>query len=107
MTSKAKTSIEKNAKSVELAVQEALNELGITQDEAEIEVLDEGAKGFLGLGAKDALVRVTKKGKDAEQLAVEFLTDVTKAMGLDVTFVTERTEENTVKVEMSAIRWGC
>lgn len=106
MTSKAKTSIEKNAKSVELAVQEALNELGITQDEAEIEVLDEGAKGFLGLGAKDALVRVTKKGKDAEQLAVEFLTDVTKAMGLDVTFVTERTEENTVKVEMSGDKMG-
>lgn len=106
MTSKAKTSIEKNAKSVELAVQEALKELGITQDEAEIEVLDEGAKGFLGLGAKDALVRVTKKGKDAEQLAVEFLTDVTKAMGLDVTFVTERTEENTVKVEMSGDKMG-
>lgn len=101
-----KTSIEKNAKSVELAVQEALNELGITQDEAEIEVLDEGAKGFLGLGAKDATVRVTKKGKDAEQLAVEFLTDVTKAMGLDVTFETERTEGNALKVEMSGDKMG-
>ncbi len=106
MTSKMKTSIEKNAKSVELAVQEALNELGITQDEAEIEVLDEGAKGFLGLGAKDATVRVTKKGKDAEQLAVEFLTDVTKAMGLDVTFETERTEGNALKVEMSGDKMG-
>lgn len=106
MTSKTKTSIEKNAKSVELAVQEALNELGITQDEAEIEVLDEGAKGFLGLGAKDAMVRVTKKASDAEQLAVEFLTDVTKAMGLDVTFDTERTDENTLKVEMSGDKMG-
>ncbi|MCI9627300.1 MAG: protein jag [Clostridia bacterium] len=106
MTSKTKTSIEKNAKSVELAVQEALNELGITQDEAEIEVLDEGAKGFLGLGAKDAMVRVTKKAFDAEQLAVEFLTDVTKAMGLDVTFDTERTDENTLKVEMSGDKMG-
>ncbi len=106
MTSKTKTSIEKSAKSVELAVQEALNELGIMQDEAEVEVLDEGAKGFLGLGAKDAMVRVTKKAPDVERLAVEFLTDVTKAMGLDVTFVTEKTEGNALKVEMSGDKMG-
>ena len=102
MTSKTKTSIEKSAKSVELAVQEALNELGIMQDEAEVEVLDEGAKGFLGLGAKDAMVRVTKKAPDVERLAV----DVTKAMGLDVTFVTEKTEGNALKVEMSGDKMG-
>jgi len=106
MTSRAKASIEKSAKSVELAVQEALSELGIAQDDAKIEVLEEGAKGFLGLGAKDATVRVTKKAPDVAKLAVDFLTDVTKAMGLDVAFETELTEGNALKIEMSGDKMG-
>lgn len=106
MTSRTKASIEKSAKSVELAVQEALSELGITRDDAEIEVLEEGAKGFLGLGAKDATVRVTKKTPDVAKLAVDFLTDVTKAMGLDVAFETELTDGNALKIEMSGEKMG-
>lgn len=106
MTSRTKASIEKSAKSVELAVQEALSELGITRDDAEIEVLEEGAKGFLGLGAKDAMVRVTKKTPDVAKLAVDFLTDVTKAMGLDVAFETELTDGNALKIEMSGEKMG-
>ena len=39
----------KTGKTVDEAVREALNELNITKDNAEIEVLDEGQKGFLGL----------------------------------------------------------
>ena len=106
MTSRTKASIEKSAKSVELAVQEALSELGITRDDAETEVLEEGAKGFLGLGAKDAMVRVTKKTPDVAKLAVDFLTDVTKAMGLDVAFETELTDGNALKIEMSGEKMG-
>lgn len=57
--------VEKTAKSVDEAVAAALAELGIAASEAEIEVLDRGSKGFLGLGRKDARVRVTVKGTDA------------------------------------------
>ena len=47
----------KTAKTVDEAVREALTELNITRENAEIEVLDEGQKGFLGLiGSKDATV---------------------------------------------------
>ena len=106
MTSKTKESIEKSAKSVELATQEALKALGITQEEAEIEVLDEGTKGFLGLGAKDAVVRVTKKAPDAVALAVEFLREVTSAMGFDVTFDAKQSEGNVVKIEMFGDKMG-
>ena len=53
---KANTSIEKRAKSVEEAVSEALSELGINETEAVIEVIKEPSKGFLGLGAKEAVV---------------------------------------------------
>lgn len=54
-------SIEKSAKNKDLALELALNELGVTQDEVEVEVIDEGSKGFLGLGARDARIKVTLK----------------------------------------------
>ena len=53
--------MEKRAKSVEAAVELALAELGISRDEAEVEIISEGSKGFLGFGAKEAVVNVTKK----------------------------------------------
>lgn len=106
MTSKMNKSIEKSAKNAELAIREALEELGIAREDAEIEIIEEGAKGFLGLGAKDATVRVTKKAPDIAAIAVGFLTDVTKAMGLDVTFETEITENNVLKIEMSGEKMG-
>lgn len=53
--------VEKSGKSVEEAVAEALRELNITAEEAVIEVLEEGKKGFFGFGRKDAKVRVTAK----------------------------------------------
>lgn len=58
---KNRITIEKNAKSKADAVEAALNELGLTRDKVEVEVLDEGSKGFLGLGARDARVKVTVK----------------------------------------------
>lgn len=54
--------VEKTGKSVDEAVAEALKALNITADQAEIEVLEEGKKAFLGFfGGKDAKVRVTVK----------------------------------------------
>lgn len=50
--------VTKSAKTVEEAVALALAELGVAQDEATVEVLEED-KGFLGLGKKEATVRVT------------------------------------------------
>ena len=50
------TQTEKTAKSVNEAVEAALAELGLNEDEVDIEVVDEGTKGFLGIGSKDAKV---------------------------------------------------
>ena len=57
-------SIEKKAKSVEEAITEALSELGISKEEAIIDVIQEPSKGFLGLGAKEAIVRVSAKNAE-------------------------------------------
>jgi len=52
-------SIEVSAPTAEEAIAEGLAELGKTQDEVEIEVLAPGSKGLLGIGAKEALVRLS------------------------------------------------
>lgn len=50
--------VEKTAKTVEEAIELALQELSLTQDQVEVEVLEENQGGFLGIG-KSATVRVT------------------------------------------------
>ena len=53
--------VEVKGRTVEIAVAAALDELGLDKDRAEIEVIQEPEKGFLGLGAQDAIVRVKPK----------------------------------------------
>ena len=54
---------ETTAKTVDDAVDKALEELGIEKEDALIEVLEEDSGGFLGIGAK-ATVRVSEKEDD-------------------------------------------
>ncbi len=49
------------AKTVEEAVEEGMRQLGISRDEIKIEVVDEGSRGILGIGASDAHVRLTRR----------------------------------------------
>jgi len=52
-------SVEKEAKTIEEAVQLALQELGLSEEEVKVEVLSEPNKGFLGMvGSRPAKVRV-------------------------------------------------
>lgn len=55
--------VEVRGKSVDVAIQAALEELGIDRDRAEIEIIQEPEKGFLGMGGKEAVVRVSAKPK--------------------------------------------
>jgi len=52
-------SIIKQAKSKEEAIRKGLAEIGKTRSEVDVEVIEEGSSGFLGLGAKDAVVRIS------------------------------------------------
>ena len=54
--------VEVHGKTVDIAVDVALEELGISDRAlADIEVIDEGVRGTLGFGKKDAIVRVKPK----------------------------------------------
>ncbi|MGD2060016.1 MAG: RNA-binding cell elongation regulator Jag/EloR [Acidimicrobiia bacterium] len=54
--------IEVKAKTVDLAVEAAMQELGVEdRDQIEVQVITEPVKGFLGMGGQDAVVRVKKR----------------------------------------------
>jgi spoIIIJ-associated protein len=56
---------------VEKAVEAGLAQLGLTRNDVVIEVLDEGSSGFLGIGSRDASVRLTVKEVEPIEEAVE------------------------------------
>jgi spoIIIJ-associated protein len=54
--------VEVRAKSVDLAVEAAMQELEVSsRDDVEVEVITEPVKGFLGMGGQDAVVRVKRQ----------------------------------------------
>ncbi len=96
--------IEKAAKTKEEAIELALNELGLGMEDVEIEVIEEGSKGFLGIGGKDALVRVSYEDSTAKR-AQKFLDGVFSIMGEDVS-VNIKEEGKEMAIELSGPDMG-
>lgn len=59
--SQEKTTLEIIAPSTEEAVAKGLEQLGLTEDMVEIEILDSGSRGLLGIGGRQSRVRLTIK----------------------------------------------
>ena len=73
--------IEKEAKTVEEAIEDGLQELGVAIGDVDVETLDEGSKGLFGLfGSKMAKVRLTVKETDEDPLK-DLLEDDKKTSG--------------------------
>ena len=58
-------SYEYTAKTVEAAVDEGSRDMGVSRDQFDIEVVQEGSRGILGIGATDAVVRLSRKAASA------------------------------------------
>ena len=56
--------IETTGETRDAAIEAALKQLGMDRDDVSVEVLDNGKKGFLGIGATPARVRVTYEVPD-------------------------------------------
>jgi spoIIIJ-associated protein len=61
----SKPSVEIIAPTVEEAVARGAEELGLSADELEVEILDEGSRGVLGMGTREARVRLTVRVQGA------------------------------------------
>jgi spoIIIJ-associated protein len=93
--------VEIRAKSVEAAIHQALERLGVSRDEVEVTVLSEGKAGILGLGAEEArvkvrpLVPVPEKDNDTVEKAKGVLETLLSRMGVSasVTSGTQLPEE--------------
>lgn len=85
------------AKTIEDAILDGLNQLGVTRDQVQIEVLEQPSKGLFGFGNKEAKVAlsviegVTEKKKakvavssEVYEEAKKFLVEALQAMGLEV-----------------------
>ena len=81
-----------SAKTVDEAITKASIELGTTSDKMEYEVIDKGSNGFLGIGAKPAIIRAKKK-ETPEDAAIEFLSQIFDTMNLDVSIAAALNEE--------------
>ncbi|MFO7943197.1 MAG: RNA-binding cell elongation regulator Jag/EloR [Anaerolineales bacterium] len=55
----SRATLEVIAQSVDEAIQKGLNELGLSREAVEVEVLDEGSQGVLGIGSRQARVRIS------------------------------------------------
>ena len=85
--------IERSAASVEEAIEAALEELGISEQEAQVEIVQEPRSGFLGFASQPAIVRVRAASMPAPpqvevqgqaQVVADFVRGLTAAMGVDV-----------------------
>ncbi len=65
--SEERTKLEVIAPSIEEAVEKGLRELGLTEDDVDVEVLDEGKKGLLGLGTRQARIALKIKSGQGSQ----------------------------------------
>lgn len=98
--------IEKRARTVDDAITEALVELGITSEEAVIEVIEKGPTGLFSIFSnKQAFVRVSKK-MNLNQIAINFLTDVFDKMNLEVSIDVNMEDSHSMNIDLVGPNMG-
>ena len=98
--------MEFSAKTVSDAITEACQKLSVTSDKLEYEVIEEGSNGFLGIGAKPAIIKACVKCS-IEDSAKNFLKDVFEAMEMTVVVnVKYNEEEKTMDIDLSGDDMG-
>ena len=75
------TKIKIEAKEVSDAINKGLRKLGLRRDQVEVSVLQQPKKGFLGLGAKDAIVELRPKRWSSAEIDAQIYMDIPKRKG--------------------------
>lgn len=105
-------SLEISAKTVEEAVELALERLGASREEVEVAVVKRGRAGFLGIGGEEAVVRVTRRRSEettrvAVILAKEVLERLISLMRIPATIrVSEPSKSGAITLDISGEELG-
>lgn len=95
-----------SAKTVNDAITEACKALGVTSDKLDYKVVEEGSNGFLGIGAKDAVIEAAVKNSVSD-IASDFLKDVFAAMNMTVVVdVRYNADDNEMNIDLSGDDMG-
>lgn len=95
-----------SAKTVNDAITEACKALGVTSDKLDYKVVEEGSNGFLGIGAKDAVIEAAVKNSVSD-IASDFLKDVFAAMNMTVVVdVKYNVDDNEMNIDLSGDDMG-
>ena len=95
-----------SAKTVNDAITQAALALGVSSEQLEIEVIDEGSNGFLGIGSRPAVIQAKKKFS-LEGTAVDFLKDVFRTMNMEVEIdVVYDADEKTMDIDLKGDDMG-
>ncbi|MDQ0351540.1 spoIIIJ-associated protein [Alkalibacillus filiformis] len=95
-----------SGQTVEEAKENALSQLDLTEDQVNVEVIDEGKKGLLGVfGAKRAYVKVQEK-RDLVSEGKSYLQNIALEMGAEGIDVTVAQQGNEVTYELIGDRIG-
>ena len=95
-----------SAKTVSDAITEACKEFGVTSDKLDYVVKEEGSSGFLGIGAKDAVIEAKMKSSVTD-IAKIFLDDVFHAMNMTVVIDAKFNEnEKELNIDLSGDDMG-
>ena len=101
--------IEVSAKTLNEAITEACQKLGVTSDKLDYQVIEEGSSGFLGIGSKPAIIKAAVKVEEIsmEDIASNLLNNVFKAMNMNVAIEVKYNEEDkTMDIELSGDEMG-
>ena len=95
-----------SAKTVADAITEACKVFGVTSEKLEYEVVEEGSAGFLGIGAKNAVINAKVKSSVTDKAKI-FLNDVFAAMKMTVVINAEyKEEERELSIDLSGDDMG-
>ena len=98
--------IEVSAKTVNDAITEACQKLGVTSDKLITEIIEEGSNGFLGIGAKPARIKAAVKNSVVDNVK-DFLKEVFAAMNMEVVVnINYDADDKTMDIELSGDEMG-
>lgn len=98
--------IEVSAKTIDDALTEASIKLGTTSDKLEYEVIEKGSSGFLGIGSKNAVIKVKVKASVEDEVK-NFLGQVFSAMDMEVEIIVKVNEDDKyIDVELKGSDMG-